>query len=58
MDSFLSGLVNQFGGDAVGAVAGRLGIPPETAKKAFSVAAPAAMAALASQASRPMVRPA
>jgi hypothetical protein len=52
MDSFLSGLVNQFGGDAVGAVAGRLGIPPETAKKAFSVAAPAAMAALASQASR------
>src|SRR5262245_9995516 len=52
MDSLLSGLVNQFGGDAVGAIAGRLGIPPETAKKAFSVAAPAAMAALASQASR------
>src|SRR5262245_29295095 len=50
MDSLLSGLVDQFGGDAVGAVAGRLGIAPETAKKAFATAALAAMAAQATSA--------
>jgi hypothetical protein len=53
MSDFLSSLVTQFGGDAVGSLAQSIGIPKDTAKSLFNSAAPAVMAALAGKAAAP-----